>query len=311
MSESLLGFLLARLDQIDAPVFLHRELEPFPADDLVALTSGGILRETTPATELSGNMVVKRTSQGLFGVAAEGEPYFDPVPLGEDDIRQYEVSLPRLVDHIRRENGIDGTRFEDHGGLIPLGQRVAEGSVAMDVYLSLPNDEESRVIARCQRLMPSPESRRAVLVTPRCLMLSPEGRRVIASSGLVTLVLQDSAAGASLAIDWSRLSRGADESTPAAASHQEQAGAVQALSEPAERILDALRACSGHPWPGSAALCRAAGTQRGKRRSPMHRATFGSAVRELVDAGVLDLRGKSRPRKGGGWALLRRLAHES
>lgn len=91
---------------------------------------------------------------------------------------------------------------------------------------------------------------------------------------------------------------------------EREAEKVQALSEAAERVLEALQKYGGRPWPGSAALCRDAGTALGKRRSPMHRVTFGTAVSELVKAGVLDLKGKSRPRKGCGWALVRS-AHKS
>ncbi len=52
MAESLLGFVLTRLDQIESPVFLHRELERFPASDLAACVSAGLLRETSKATEI-------------------------------------------------------------------------------------------------------------------------------------------------------------------------------------------------------------------------------------------------------------------
>jgi hypothetical protein len=50
--ESLLAFVLARLDRIPSPVFLHRELAGFPAADLAALLSDGLLRKTEDAEEI-------------------------------------------------------------------------------------------------------------------------------------------------------------------------------------------------------------------------------------------------------------------
>jgi len=81
--------------------------------------------------------------------------------------------------------------------------------------------------------------------------------------------------------------------------------AVEALSSNAERLRFALQKRVGRPWPGSAALRRDAGTSTsGGVCTAMHRATFGSAVGELVTAGLLDLKGKEQPRKGCAWALL-------
>lgn len=212
MTETLLGFILERLDQIENPVFLHRELERFPDEDLRALQSEGILRETSKATEIprpahlpgGGDLIVRQSSKGLFGVADEDD-YFDPVPLTEDDVRQYEVSLAKLVARTRRDNGISGTGCAILNGLIPLGQKAIEGIGTVDVFLSLPNEDEATFLSRCQRLERSSGSVKVVLLTPRGVSVSPEGRRILDSSGVIVAFLIVAAANRTLALDWDRV----------------------------------------------------------------------------------------------------------
>lgn len=187
-------------------MFLHRELERFPAGELAALVSGGVLRETSRATEIprpahlpaGGDLIVRPTSRGLFGVPDEDD-YFTPIPLTDDDVRMYEVSLPRLAAGIRRENEIDGTGFENHDGLIPLGQKMIDERGAVDVYLSLPNEDEAVLLSRCRRLKRPARPGRLILVTPRGASLSPEGQGVLDSADVILASL---AATGGLALDW-------------------------------------------------------------------------------------------------------------
>lgn len=207
---TMMQLLLTRLDQMASPVFLHRELETFPTAELAALVSEGLLRETSRATEIprpshlpvGGDLIVRQTSKGLFGVADEDD-YFDPIPLAEDDVRQYEVSVPKLAARIRRENEISGTGSDNHNGLIPLGQKTIDALGTVDVYLSLPNEDESVLLSRCQRLERPAGSQRVILVTPRGMSVSPEGRRVLDSTGVVLVSLAEPATKGSLALDWS------------------------------------------------------------------------------------------------------------
>ena len=150
MAKTLLTFVLTRLDQIEAPVFLHREIEVFPSQEVEALLSSGILRETSRATEVprparlaaGGDLVVRLTERGIFGVAADDD-FFDPIPLSEDDVRQYEVSVSSLVAKLRRENDISGAEYTSDAGLVAIGQKSIVGSGTVDVYLSFPNEDEN------------------------------------------------------------------------------------------------------------------------------------------------------------------------
>ena len=212
MADSLLGFVCTRLDQIKSPVFLHRELEDFSADDLAELVSEGVLRTTSTATEISrsahlpagGDLIVRQTSKGLFGVADEDD-YFDPIPLTDHDVRRYEVSLPKLAARIRRENNIHGANSEHYSGLVALGQKTVEALGTVDVYLSLPNEDESVLVSRCQRLERPAGSQRIILVTPRGACVSPEGRKVLDSAGVILVSLLAAAARGSLALDWNNM----------------------------------------------------------------------------------------------------------
>lgn len=78
-----------------------------------------------------------------------------------------------------------------------------------------------------------------------------------------------------------------------------------ALSQNAQRLLVALQKHAGSHWPGTATLCAESGKRSaGGSVTPMHSTLLPKAVRELVDAGYIDLRGKSRVRKGDGWDLM-------
>ena len=212
MTESLLGFVFTRLDQIESPLFLHRELEKFSANGLAELVSEGLLRETSNATEISrsthlpagGDLIVRQTSKGLFGVADEDD-YFDPIPLTDNDVRRYEVSLTKLAARIRRENDIHGANSENHNGLVALGQKSVDALGTVDVYLSLPNEDESVLLSHCQRLERPAGSQRIILVTPRGASVSPEGRKVLDSAGVILVSLMGAAARGSLALDWNNM----------------------------------------------------------------------------------------------------------
>ena len=201
--------MLQRLSQIERPIFLYSELRRFSEVDIQALYGDGILRKTSNATEIprpdhnpgGGYLMVRQTSRGVFGVADEDE-YFDPIPLMEDDIRQYTVSLPKLVDAIRRENSISGEGFKNSGGLIHLGRKHLDGYESADVFLSLSLGEESRLFLHSQRLRNPASPTRTIFLITSPLSLSPEGQQGLITAGVRTIPLTGISAFGSLRVNW-------------------------------------------------------------------------------------------------------------
>lgn len=216
MTEGLLNFIFQRLDQVESPVFLHGELECYPEDEFRVLREKGILRETSRATEiprpkrfpLGGDLIVRQTSKGIFGVADE-DNYFDPIPLTEDDVRQYELSLPKLTTVIRQANGIEGSGFANHHGLIPMGLKTLDSLGTLEIFLSIPNLDENDVIARCMRLDRELDTVGIVILTPGGIALSPEIRQQMKRLGIIMVAITTNSSCAFL-LDWHAIAKKAD-----------------------------------------------------------------------------------------------------
>lgn len=211
MTESLLSFFLARLDQIESPIFLHRELERFPAEDLKVLLSEGLLRETSRATEIprpahlpaGGDLIVRQTEKGLFGVADEND-YFDPIPLVEDDVRQYEVIIAKVIDCIRRENDLIGVPVANGRKLFLVGERLLPGQGRADVYLSLINDDPPGFMLVCKKVQPT-NPRPVVMLVPRPIPLSVENVQLLRSWGINIVPLIPDLDGKRWELPWGQI----------------------------------------------------------------------------------------------------------
>ena len=217
MAESLLGFLLTRLDQIESPVFLHRELERFPAGVLAACVSDGLLRETSQATEISrpahlpagGDLLVRQTSKGLFGVADEDD-YFKPIPLTEEDVRQYEVVVSKLVDRIRLANELKGVPVENGKRLFLIGERALPGRQHADVYLSLENHDPADFMSICRKVHPT-SPRPVVMLVPRSIPLSVENVQLLRSWDVFVAPLTTHLNGKRWKLPWDEILKKAGE----------------------------------------------------------------------------------------------------
>ena len=139
---------------------------------------------------------------GLVGVVEDDEFHYEPIPLTDADTWLYPVSLPHVVDAIRKDNGIDGTSFRNENGLISVGQRSVAGVGLVGVYLSLPNSSADSVMARCRRLMPIVGERCIALLTPCILDLSREDLGILASGRVVTISLMAAAGKGHLTLNW-------------------------------------------------------------------------------------------------------------
>lgn len=211
MIGSALAFVLARLDQLESPVFSHEELARFPAADLATLLRDGILFKSDAAEQIErpsrlpvgGRLAVCHTARGIFGCPREGEPYFDPFPLTEDEVRQYEVCMDRLIDRMRRDNGIDGTGCAASGRTFALGQRHVDAWGTVDVFFALGLRDDAAILSTCQHLKPEAALRSVVLLTPTVVPQSPERRRAVNATGVIVEALREPASRGSLAVSWS------------------------------------------------------------------------------------------------------------
>lgn len=211
MADSILQAVLRLLNLVESPVLHCADLD---AEPVVAmrLVADGVLKETTAATEIprprrygpGEDLVVRKTSQGLFGVA-DGDDFCQPVPLDEDDVRQYAVWAAGLVEKLRRENGITGEGFLNDDGLVRVGEKSLDGFGVVDVYLSFPNEHPDVVLGRLKRLE-NPRGRRVVLLTPGPIPHVTELRRILTDAGIVHVSLLSVAQGDALVLNWQSVS---------------------------------------------------------------------------------------------------------
>ena len=213
VSEPLLGFVLRLLGWIDEPVVAPNVVAVYPAEALSELTLAGILKETSRATEIvrplrcgpGPDLSVRVTALGLYGVAADPDDYCDPVPLSDEDVRRYAVSLSRLAAELRQRNQIQGAACEMDDGLALLGTKRVPGHGTIPVYLSLPNGNHSVFLARCLRARRGQAGLTSVVIVPEDISLPTEFRRILDESGIRTAALSPAARLADLEIDWTSI----------------------------------------------------------------------------------------------------------
>jgi len=202
------------LDDCAEPVVGATEVARYPAEQLTELIGAGILRETCRATEIprparfgpGADLIVRETRLGLFGVAGEDD-YHDPIPLTEEDVRQYSVSVSALIAEIRRQNGIPGGSVKEEEGLFSVGTKQIEGVTRFPVYLSLPNFGGEELLERCLRAKRGMPGGLAVVLVPREPKLSAEIQRLLDASGVCVAALSGGGGLEGLGMDWVAIGR--------------------------------------------------------------------------------------------------------
>lgn len=208
--KTLLSYVLHRLHSLEAPILTHREMANFPRRERKALERSRVLDRAPDADEIpdprfpsSGRLVaVRATARGLFAVAGEDDEYFDPIPIAEDDVRQYSVSVPKLVELIRNQNGIQGDGVPAEVGLIPLGQKTIEGYGIVEVYFSLPNVIAREFAARGLSVVAPTGTKKLIILLPCPVPLSSPERQLLDARGVVLIALSPIADNGSLVVDW-------------------------------------------------------------------------------------------------------------
>ncbi len=211
MPDTLLGLVLTRLDQVEDPVLLHREAAAYPTEEFEALLSAGIVKETSRALQVprsahmppGGDLLVRETAKGLFGVAGEDD-YHEPVPLAEDDVRQYEIVVSKLVDRLRQENELEGAPVQNGRRLTLVGERPLPGGQRADVYLSLLNDDQSEFMLVCKHVHPT-NPRPVVMLVPSSVPLSVENAELLRSWDVFVSPLTTYLNGTRCNLPWDRI----------------------------------------------------------------------------------------------------------
>lgn len=209
MPASLLHLVLRLLNNCNEPVIAASDVASYPADQFLELTGAGILRETSRATEIARPMrygpgeslIVRETERGLFGVASEDD-YHDPLPLTEEDVRQYTISVTGLVKEIRRRNEIAGGDVRNDDGLILVGTKQVPGVARFPVYLSLPNIDQAALLERCMRGRRGTGDTTAVVIVPEETCITAELQRTLDESRVQVISLPATDALEGLVIDW-------------------------------------------------------------------------------------------------------------
>jgi hypothetical protein len=211
LADTLLGLVLTRLDQVEDPVLLHREAAAYPTEEFEALLSAGIVKETSRALQVprsahmppGGDLLVRETAKGLFGVAGEDD-YHEPVPLAEDDVRQYEIVVSKLVDRLRQENELEGAPVQNGTRLTLVGERPLPGGQRADVYLSLLNDDQSAFMQVCGHVHHT-SPRPVVMLVPSSVPLSVENAQLLRSWDVFVSPLTTDLNGTRWTLPWDRI----------------------------------------------------------------------------------------------------------
>jgi len=258
--------------------------------------------------------VVRHGADRFVGVCTCEPPRCSRQTLARNDLSLVRVDTNMLGAEIATCLGIE-SHYEVVRGLTAtwgLGTYRPRPGVGVPAYLTIHRDADSLEHAVLGLSVHSGGAFGLVLPTRRFLratsgaLLKRAGGHVVVLSEDVSLG-DDGSIGARRSVEsiWAPClalaSRAAPQFSPAGLADS----VTESLSENASRVLDALRPFRGKAWPGSVALrSDPRPAVKGKRRPDMHKAAFTAAVQELVRAGVLDLKGRSRPHKGCAWALV-------
>lgn len=262
--------------------------------------------------------VVRHGTDRFVGVCACEPPRCSRQILSRGDLELVRVDPNMLGSEVATCLGID-PHHEVVRGLVSMwgiGTYRPRPGVGVPAYLTIQRDADSLEHAVLGLSAHAGGAFGLVLPTRRFLratidaLLSRAGGHVVVLSEDVSLA-EDGAIGARRTVEsiWApcvALASGATQrGGPPSRSSGDDSGRAEALSNDGDRLLAALRKHARKPWPGSGTLCRDAGVRSsGGRVTPMHRTAFARAVQELIDRGIVDLRGKKKVRKGYGWDLI-------
>lgn len=198
-----------RLHSLAAPVVTQRDASDYPTEQLVAVNRAGILQRVLDPEEVPHprwpdrcRVAVRRTDLGVYAVPCEDEDYFEPFPLKQEDTWVYEVAVPYLVEHLRRDNGITGTGKPVIQGMQLVGRKDLDGFGTVEVFLCLPNDDSEAFRDRCLALRKPGGVKRLTILVPLPVALAAAESELLDGRGLDVVPLLTFTDQGHLRIDW-------------------------------------------------------------------------------------------------------------
>lgn len=214
-TQTLNRLILERLAIGKRVGFRYRTLERLGLDVLDCALAQGILRETNRAKTIKHpdpfaptifDLEVRRGENGFYAISADGDERVPPVPLMEDDLRQFELVLSRLCRRICIENAIEDQYREHARETFFLGERELDGFGLRPVYLLCGTIDESRFIDRCREITGSRGW--TVVLTPTAVGLSPSNRRYLAEMNVLLAPMAHYLADDAWKLPWGRITAG-------------------------------------------------------------------------------------------------------
>lgn len=259
--------------------------------------------------------VVRHGTDRFVGVCACEPPRCSRQTLSRGDLELIRVDPNMLGSEVATCLGID-PHHEVVPGLVSMwgiGTYRPRLGVGVPAYLTIQRDADSLEHAVLGLSAHAGGAFGLVLPTRRFLratiaaLLNRAGGHVVVLSEDM-LLGDDGAVTARRSAEsiWEPCLTRASQALPRFSPTEVADSVTESLSENAGRVLDALLPFRGESWPGGDALRRdPRPAVKGKQRPAMHKAAFTAAVQELVRAGAIDLKGRSRPHKGCAWAFVR------
>lgn len=201
--------ILERLAMDNRVSFRYRTLERLGLEAMERALAQGILREIhraetfpDPKGRTLYDLEVRHTDEGIIAVSEPDDELIDPVPLTEDDIRQFELVIPRLCRRICTENAIDEQVREYEREVVFLGEREVGGYGLRPIYLLYDNLDEPRFVDRCRGIGARGWT---IILTPRPVDLSAANRRYLAEMNFLPVPLSLYLDEGGWALPWAKI----------------------------------------------------------------------------------------------------------
>lgn len=190
--------------------FRYRTLERLGLAAMERALAQGLLREIhraeyvpDPQGRTLYDLEVRYTSKGIIAVHQPDDEQIEPVRLTEDDIRQFELVLPRLCRRICMENAIEDQVREHEREVVYLGEREVGGFGLRPIFLLYNNEDDPRFVDRCRGIGAKGWT---IVLTPKPVDLSVSSRHCVAEMNILLVSMYSLISeGHSWALPWSRI----------------------------------------------------------------------------------------------------------